>query len=199
MNCNIHFIDLGLPSGTLWADRNIGADSPEAFGDYFRFGETVPFTLDSPKYKLENFGKDIANTIYDSAMICLGVNFKIPSQYQANELMDFCQWERKILGGNYVSEFIGPNGNKLYLPYAGCKDPDGILFHEINSCGSYWCSRSEFASCGYASCFFFTEYSMDDGSHKCAGGLPVRPVKAIINKTLIFLPDGLNWNKEERI
>ncbi len=107
MTCNIHFIDLGLPSGTLWADRNIGADSPEAFGDYFRFGETVPFTLDSPKYKSENFGKDIANTIYDSAMICLGVNFKIPSQYQANELMDFCQWERKILGGNYV---ISHNG-----------------------------------------------------------------------------------------
>ena len=35
-------VDLGLPSGTLWADRNIGADSPEGYGDYFAWGETRP-------------------------------------------------------------------------------------------------------------------------------------------------------------
>ena len=38
----VQLVDLGLPSGTLWADRNVGADAPEAAGDYFRFGETEP-------------------------------------------------------------------------------------------------------------------------------------------------------------
>ena len=35
-------VDLGLPSGTLWATKNIGADNPEDFGDYFAWAETEP-------------------------------------------------------------------------------------------------------------------------------------------------------------
>ena len=37
------YVNLGLPSGTLWATCNIGADSPEDYGDYFAWGETVPY------------------------------------------------------------------------------------------------------------------------------------------------------------
>ena len=36
------WVDLGLPSGTLWATMNIGASSPEEYGDYFAWGETQP-------------------------------------------------------------------------------------------------------------------------------------------------------------
>ena len=36
------YVDLGLPSGTLWATCNVGADSPEDYGDYFAWGETQP-------------------------------------------------------------------------------------------------------------------------------------------------------------
>lgn len=39
-------IDLGLPSGTLWMDRNIGASSPEDAGLYFAWGETIGYTAD---------------------------------------------------------------------------------------------------------------------------------------------------------
>ena len=35
-------VDLGLPSGTLWATCNVGADTPEGYGDYFAWGETYP-------------------------------------------------------------------------------------------------------------------------------------------------------------
>lgn len=35
--------DLGLPSGTLWATMNVGATSPEGYGDYFAWGETEPY------------------------------------------------------------------------------------------------------------------------------------------------------------
>lgn len=38
------FVDLGLPSGTLWADRNVGAEKPEGFGLYFAFGETEGYS-----------------------------------------------------------------------------------------------------------------------------------------------------------
>ena len=39
---NHEYVDLGLPSGTLWATCNVGADSPEEYGDYFAWGETTP-------------------------------------------------------------------------------------------------------------------------------------------------------------
>jgi hypothetical protein len=39
-------VDLGLPSGTLWADRNVGATSPEDYGTYFAWGETDGFTCE---------------------------------------------------------------------------------------------------------------------------------------------------------
>ena len=36
-------VDLGLPSGTLWATCNIGAYCPEDYGDYFAWGETLGY------------------------------------------------------------------------------------------------------------------------------------------------------------
>ncbi len=51
------YVDLGLPSGTLWATCNVGASSPEGYGDYFAWGETAPYdengktTFDWSTYK----------------------------------------------------------------------------------------------------------------------------------------------------
>lgn len=45
-NCTYNMVDLGLPSGTLWADRNVGATSPEDFGSYFQWGDTNAYTFD---------------------------------------------------------------------------------------------------------------------------------------------------------
>ena len=36
------YVDLGLPSGLLWATCNVGATKPEERGDYFAWGETTP-------------------------------------------------------------------------------------------------------------------------------------------------------------
>lgn len=41
-HCGHKFVDLGLPSGTLWAECNVGAEKPEDFGDYFAWGEIKP-------------------------------------------------------------------------------------------------------------------------------------------------------------
>ena len=52
------YVDLGLPSGTLWATCNVGADSPEEYGDYFAWGETEPKNgyYDWSTYKWINAG-----------------------------------------------------------------------------------------------------------------------------------------------
>ena len=36
----VEWVDLGLPSGLLWAKCNLGATAPEEYGDYFAWGET---------------------------------------------------------------------------------------------------------------------------------------------------------------
>ena len=50
------YVDLGLPSGTLWATCNIGADAPESYGDYYQWGEVTTHysaggNTDSPTWK----------------------------------------------------------------------------------------------------------------------------------------------------
>ena len=45
-NCTYNMVDLGLPSGLKWADRNVGATSPEHYGSYFQWGDTNPYTFD---------------------------------------------------------------------------------------------------------------------------------------------------------
>ena len=45
-NCTYNMVDLGLPSGLKWADRNVGAASPEDYGSYFQWGDTNAYTFD---------------------------------------------------------------------------------------------------------------------------------------------------------
>ena len=54
------FVDLGLPSGTLWATCNVGATSPEQAGLYFAWGETVGFSAD----QVENGERSFSSSEY---------------------------------------------------------------------------------------------------------------------------------------
>ena len=50
------YVDLGLPSGTLWATCNVGSTTPEGYGDYYAWGETEPKELfDWKSYKYGRF------------------------------------------------------------------------------------------------------------------------------------------------
>lgn len=53
------FVDLGLPSGLLWADRNVGADSPYDYGDFFAWGETKTKTKVRAYFLAPNSNKRI--------------------------------------------------------------------------------------------------------------------------------------------
>ena len=57
------YVDLGLPSGTLWATCNVGADTPEGTGDFFAWGENTPKTIYNwSTYKYCNGGEGL-NTL----------------------------------------------------------------------------------------------------------------------------------------
>lgn len=64
INCH-QFIDLGLPSGLLWADCNVGASSPEGYGEYFAWGETAPKSFYYSYYDSYKWGSpDYINSKY---------------------------------------------------------------------------------------------------------------------------------------
>ena len=152
------YVDLGLPSGTLWATCNVGANSPEEYGDYFAWGETEPKNyFDWSTYKWCN-GSDTTLTKYcsisssgyngfvdnkteldpedDAAYVNWGGNWRMPTYDQFNELKSECTWTWTTQNGVNGRQVTGPNGNSLFLPAAGYGD-DGWLF-DARLRGDYW-------------------------------------------------------------
>lgn len=121
-------IDLGLPSGTLWADKNIGAYSRSDAGLYFSWGNTVgheynsgyPFTAE--EYALTE-GATIVQDLpisHDAAAVRLGNDWRMPSNELWQELINYCQKSVVTIDGVVcfvlTSEF---NGEVLVLPASG--------------------------------------------------------------------------------
>lgn len=125
-----HMIDLGLPSGTLWSCCNVGANTPEAVGDYFAWGETEPKSLyDVDSYKhakilkyrtFINIGNDIAGTQYDVAKVKWGNSWRMPTRAQCQELVDKCSF-KEVNSKYYYCLITGPNGGSIKLPIGGCR------------------------------------------------------------------------------
>ena len=155
------FVDLGLPSGTLWATRNVGASSPEDYGDYFAWGEVEPkpiedYNLDTYKwYKSDSFDHGFTkycvqsnygyNDFFDNlaelnpeddAAWAHYPNGRIPTMEQFQELCDNCTWQwtqRYGVNGQLVT---GPNGKTIFLPAGGYRWEDSL--QSVNSYGCYW-------------------------------------------------------------
>ena len=88
------YVDLGLPSGTLWATCNVGAESPEEYGDFFAWGETTQ----KPNYTWRNY-KYAYNFTY------------IPEEGEEGEAGDAVAFTKYVLQRN--SEFYGYDGTSF--------------------------------------------------------------------------------------
>ncbi len=135
------WVDLGLPSGTLWATCNVGADSPEEYGDYFAWGETSPkdyydwstyewcngSTNTMTKYCTQSDygyngftdGKTELDLEDDAVYVNWGASWRMPTKEQHQELVDNCTWTWTQLNGVDGRLGTGPNGNTIFLPAAG--------------------------------------------------------------------------------
>ena len=132
-------VDLGLPSGTLWADRNVGAEKPENYGDYFRFGEAEPFTKQSPKYNWRAFRDGIESTDLDAATVHFNRKCHTPTFAQIKELIYNCHQEWTELNGINGIQVTGPNGNSIFFPASGYRD---CLSRNLKNVGLYGFYRS---------------------------------------------------------
>ena len=189
----VNKVDLGLPSGTLWADRNVGADSPEAYGDYFAWGETEPksaYTWDTykwcngsyntlTKYCYEStYGtednKTTLDLVDDAAYVNMGKDWRMPTETQMNELNSKCTWTWTTQNGTKGCKVTGPNGNSIFLPAAGARY-DGSLGYA----GSYGCYWSASLDESYSDSAWYLGFSSSDhGAYNYVrtNGLLVRAV-----------------------
>ena len=126
---NTQYIDLGLPSGTLWADRNIGATEPEEYGDFYAWGETEPkkeYTWNTYKWDVycTKYNKKDGKTVLEPEDDVVYLKTKgvahIPTIEQIQELLDNTisknQTINGVVGRLYKSKV---NGNNIFLPFAG--------------------------------------------------------------------------------
>jgi uncharacterized repeat protein (TIGR02543 family) len=145
------YVDLGLPSGTLWAICNVGADVPEEFGDYFAWGETEPketYTQHNYKFGYGIYSKynnndllQILDPCDDAANVNWGADWRMPTYNELNELLNYCTHTWTVLNGIDGRMFVGPNGNSIFLPAAGFRfDDQDVLYYPIAS-GYYWSSN----------------------------------------------------------
>lgn len=117
-----HAVDLGL--SVLWADMNVGATSPEEFGDYYAWGETSAkdfysyYDASSYKYyvdsEYQNIGEDISGTKYDAAYVKWGGKWRMPTYAEIQELNEKCTWTYDW--NKSYNQVTGPNGNSIILP-----------------------------------------------------------------------------------
>ena len=136
------WVDLGLPSGTLWASCNIGATTPEGYGDYFAWGEvTTKNRYDYSTYKYgkadDKLTKYCTNSQYgtvdnktvldstDDAAACQWKgHWRMPNDTEQWELLYSCKWEWTTQEGVIGCKVTGPNSNFIFLPAAGGKHRD---------------------------------------------------------------------------
>ena len=145
-NHHPHAIDLGLPSGTKWACCNVGARTPEGYGDYFAWGETKPKDVynrntyfDSDYQKYHNGGHTNLLPADDAATANWGSDWQMPSRDQIEELItgSYVTTTRTALNGvNGYKITSKSTGNSIFLPATGHRY-DTILDH-AGSNGEYW-------------------------------------------------------------
>ncbi len=119
------YVDLGLPSGLLWATCNVGANAPEEYGNYYAWGETETKSSydasNSKTYRKRNLPSDISgNSQYDAARKNWGGSWRMPTRDEFEELLKYCTWTWTSRNGKNGYEVQSKkNGNSIFLPAAG--------------------------------------------------------------------------------
>jgi formylglycine-generating enzyme required for sulfatase activity len=138
------YVDLGL--SVKWATCNVGATTPEEYGDYFAWGETSPKEIygwntykwcDGTENNMTKYNTtDGLTTLLpedDAAHVHWGGQWRMPTKEERDELLDKCIWTWESVNGVEGFRATGPNGNSIFLPAAGIYIETRLLTNGLNS------------------------------------------------------------------
>ena len=191
------YVDLGLPSKIKWATMNVGATTPEGYGDYYAWGETktksnyvwstyewcngshktmTKYCNDS-SYGNNGFTdtKTVLDPEDDVAHVKWGGDWRMPTQAECQELRDNCKWDwvtQNNIKGYKVTSKI--NGNSIFLPAAGYRYNTNLNY--AGSEGDYWSSSLYADNTLSAWYLYFRSGNRGTSSYYRVNGYPVRPV-----------------------
>ena len=190
------YVDLGL--SVKWATFNIGATSPEEYGDYFAWGETEQKEIYNwATYKWcdgasNRFTKYCSNSQYgadgfidykttldpedDAAIQHLGGYWRMPTREEWLELRKECSWKKITINNKTGYQVTGKNGNSIFLPRAGLRMSN--IQYATDSVG-YYASSSHlprFLEEDYAAYMLMYDNSIGKSSAVRHYGLTIRPV-----------------------
>ena len=190
------YVDLGLPSGMLWATCNVGANNPSEYGEYFAWAEVSEkddYSVESYKWckaSVHSQKKYCTNKVYglvdnkstldaadDAATVNWGSECRMPSYNEVKELMEVCSW---IWTSDYdntgVAGYVvtGSNGNSIFIPASGYRC-DGNTYL-AGSYGYLWSSSlGSYSNCD-AMVLNFKQNSVQWHGYGRHYGQPVRAV-----------------------
>lgn len=195
-----NYVDLGLPSGTLWATHNLGASQPSEYGallgwadigseeEGYKNGIKNNYNLKNAKYN-SNATKDgyikyvdedhitILDSFDDAATVNWGDEWCMPNSEQLKELKEQCTWQHGYYNdveGFYVT---GLNGNQIFLPIASYSVGDsGAADAKIYA--RYWSSTLYGYGSHSANMLAFSTNELYCGYNGRELGLSVRPVRS---------------------
>jgi len=172
------WVDLGLPSGLLWATRNVGASSPEDFGSYFAWAETSPkseYNWGTYQYTCNYWHEDLTKYCNDPNYGCNGYTdnltilqpgddaatanwggtARMPTKEEWQELYDNCNFVWTTQNDVRGRRCIGPNGNVIFFPAAGYGYHD--VHNDVGYLGYFWSSSLDIEEPYRAGVFGFRE------------------------------------------
>ena len=197
-NNGYHYVDLGLPSGTLWATCNVGAKKPSDYGLYFQWGDTKGYTKEQigkcdGKKQFASDWDDYKFGVYpnytkyattgatleledDAAHSNMGGEWHMPSPTQIRELLDNTTdtWTTQdgVNGRLFTSKKDG--SKSIFIPAAG-DAWDGSV-QDSGGSGSVWSSMLNAAGVDYGKYLYFDSGYVYRGSYTRCDGLSVRGV-----------------------
>ena len=168
------YVDLGL--SVKWATCNVGADSPEGYGEYYAWGEidTKSTYISSNSVTYGASLDDISgNAGYDVARAEWGSTWRLPTYDECYELVNNCTWRWTTKEDVKGYSVTGTNGNSIFLPAAGNCHGSSVSY--TGSYGRYW-SSSPGTDTSYAYHLDFSSYGHGLGSTYRYRGHTIRPV-----------------------
>lgn len=168
-------IDLGL--SVKWASCNVGASSPEEYGDYFAWGEIQPKATYT-EVNSKTYNKEISafsgNLEYDAATANWGGAWRMPTYAECKDLCNKCKWEWVTQNGVKGYRVTGLNGNNIFLPAAGYRLGSSLI--DAGYDGWIWSSMPDERSTMEAYSLIFNNCYHDFNWFKRYCGHSVRPV-----------------------